>query len=33
MTIEEKALKQYSTTENPRLAVWMLKDGTLLNGT
>lgn len=32
MTIEEKALKQYSTTENPRLAVWMLKDGTLLDG-
>lgn len=32
ITIEEKLLKQYGTTDDPELCVWMLKDGTMING-
>lgn len=32
MTIEERLLKAYGKTDNPMLAVWLLRDGTLING-
>lgn len=32
MTIEERLLKKYGQTTNPELAVWMLQDGTMVNG-
>lgn len=32
MTIEQRVLKEYGTTWNPVLAVWMLRDGTYVNG-
>lgn len=32
MTIEEKVLKEYGRTDDPVLSVWMLRDGTLVNG-
>ena len=33
MTIEQKLVKQYGTTDCPEFATWMLKDGTMVNGT
>lgn len=32
MTIEQRLVKDYGTTDNPTLAVWMLRDGTYVNG-
>ena len=32
MTIEEKLVHDYGLTDDPMLAVWMLKDGRLVNG-
>lgn len=32
MTIEERLVKRYGSTDDPGLAVWLLKDGTLVNG-
>lgn len=32
MTIEEKAIHAWGVTEIPELAVWMTKDGTMING-
>lgn len=32
MTIEERLIKDLGTTSRPELAVWMTKDGTLVNG-
>lgn len=32
MTIEERLLRDQGTTEDPHLAIWLLKDGTLVNG-
>ncbi len=32
MTIEQRLVKDLGTTDIPELAVWMLKDGTLVNG-
>ena len=33
MTIEQRLIKDYGTTDGPALAVWMLRDGTYINGT
>ena len=33
MTIEERLLHDYGETEEPSFATWMLKDGTMVNGT
>lgn len=32
MTIEQKALKAWGETSDPAMAIWILKDGTLVNG-
>lgn len=32
MTIEQKALKAWGETRYPEAAIWILKDGTLVNG-
>lgn len=32
MTIEQRLLKDWGTTGDPRMATWMLADGTLVNG-
>lgn len=32
MTIEQRLLKDYGTTEIPEFATWMLRDGTMING-
>ncbi len=33
MTIEQKAVKAYGLTDFPQLALWLLKDGSYINGT
>lgn len=33
MTIEQRLVKDYGFTDNPRFAVWMLRDGSYINGT
>lgn len=33
MTIEQRLIKAYGTTTRPELAVWLLRDGTYVNGT
>lgn len=33
MTIEERLLKKYGETREPEFATWMLRDGTMVNGT
>lgn len=32
MTLEKKVMKAYGTTQDKNLAVWLLRDGTLVNG-
>ena len=32
ITIEEKLVRQYGVTDMPELCVWMLRDGTMVNG-
>lgn len=32
MTIEERLLHEYGSTDIPEFATWMLKDGTMVNG-
>lgn len=33
MTIEQRLLKKYGRTAEPEFATWMLRDGTMINGT
>lgn len=32
MTIEQRLVRDYGVTDDPALAVWLLRDGTLVNG-